>query len=272
MPFLNKINNDKVLLAGPWSGEFGWELFCWQGHIRWLSKQFDKTIIITRKGNEFLYEDFADDIFNVNAPSSQANMWLGKPNQKQLLQVLGNVRHTVHLKPTNIGFNPIPNNDFRASDRFLNQQTFVKYKSDTLDKSFDVILHPRNKEVGNIRNWTKEKFQKLVDLMVSDGLSVATIGTDEAFELNNVTDYRNIPIEDTVSLMNRTKLVVGQSSGPIHLASLCGTPHFVWSDESNRKRYKVYWNPHKTECHFYNNGGWNPKVNEMYDEIKRILS
>ena len=45
---------NNILLAGPWVGEFGWELFCWQAHIRWLSKQFDKTIVISRKGHKFL--------------------------------------------------------------------------------------------------------------------------------------------------------------------------------------------------------------------------
>ena len=31
----------KTLIAGPWVGEFGWELAAWQGYIRALSKNFD---------------------------------------------------------------------------------------------------------------------------------------------------------------------------------------------------------------------------------------
>ncbi len=36
---------EKLLLAGPWVGEFGWELFCWQGHLRRISKNYNKTIV-----------------------------------------------------------------------------------------------------------------------------------------------------------------------------------------------------------------------------------
>ena len=32
----------KRLIAGPWVGEFGWELFAWQGYIRALSRHLKK--------------------------------------------------------------------------------------------------------------------------------------------------------------------------------------------------------------------------------------
>lgn len=35
----------KTLLASHWVGEFGWELFGWQGHLRRISKEYDKTNI-----------------------------------------------------------------------------------------------------------------------------------------------------------------------------------------------------------------------------------
>ena len=36
----------KTLIAGPWVGEFGWELFAWHGYVRTLAKQYDRIIII----------------------------------------------------------------------------------------------------------------------------------------------------------------------------------------------------------------------------------
>ena len=50
----------KTLVAGPWLGEFGWELFGWQGYLRALSKKFDRTIIVAKGNTDFLYRDFAD--------------------------------------------------------------------------------------------------------------------------------------------------------------------------------------------------------------------
>jgi len=70
------MGNLNILLAGPWVGEFGWELFCWQGYIRKLSKNYNKTYIITRKGNEFLYEDFIDGYFNYDPIKNKIlNAW-----------------------------------------------------------------------------------------------------------------------------------------------------------------------------------------------------
>ena len=54
----------KTLIAGPWVGEFGWELFAWQGYLRALSRKFDKTIIISRTASKALYDDFADEFIS----------------------------------------------------------------------------------------------------------------------------------------------------------------------------------------------------------------
>ena len=48
------------LIVGPWVGEFGWELYAWQGYIRALSRNFEHTTIISRPGSEALYSDFCD--------------------------------------------------------------------------------------------------------------------------------------------------------------------------------------------------------------------
>lgn len=259
----------KLLLAGPWVGEFGWELFCWQAHIRKLSKNFDKTIIISRPGHFFLYEDFAGEFYEFKTSTSKANMWLGQINQNELKNLIEKINYNKHIKPINIGFGITNNNDFITSNIF-NQQEFIKYKSDSLNKKYDILIHPRNKSVGDKRNWSKQKWQNLVDFLKKK-YDIAIIGTNEAFNLDGVDDYRNISIKDTVALMNRCRLVVGQSSGPLHLASLSDTSHFVWSDKTNRKRYLKYWNPFNTKCYFYDNEGWNPKVDNIYNELKKIL-
>ena len=60
----------KILLAGPWVGEFGWELFCWQGFLRKLSKQYDKVITIEEQNlpggiGSIISEIIADNNINV---------------------------------------------------------------------------------------------------------------------------------------------------------------------------------------------------------------
>ena len=55
-----KKEKTNVLLAGPWVGEFGWELMCWHGYVRSLSKYYDKTVCVSTKHSKFLYDDFCD--------------------------------------------------------------------------------------------------------------------------------------------------------------------------------------------------------------------
>ena len=49
----------KRLIVGPYVGELGWELFCFQARIRELSKQFNETQVFCKKGHSILYSDFA---------------------------------------------------------------------------------------------------------------------------------------------------------------------------------------------------------------------
>jgi len=262
---MNNKTPNNILLAGPWVGEFGWELFCWQGYVRKLSKNYDKTIILSRSGHEFLYEDFADEFYSFDSATSKANMWLGEINEMSLNLLTRNIIYNHHIKPFNIGFG-INGNTTIIIDSAFNQQDFIKYQANTIDKEFDILVHARNKVVGSNRNWDFNKWQSLIDLLKKE-FKIGVIGTDEAFHLKGTEDLRNISITDLVSVMNRTELVIGQSSGPLHLASLCGTPHFVWSDITNKERYEKYWNPFNTEVIFYSKEGWNPNVNTLYDEI-----
>ena len=51
--------------------------------------------------------------------------------------------------------------------------------------------------------------------------------------------------------MQKTRVVIGQSSGPMHLASLCRVPHAVWGHHRLYQRYADTWNPHKTVMEYH---------------------
>lgn len=264
--FLNTTQN-KILFAGPWIGEFGWELFVWQGYIRNLAKEYEKVIVSSRLGHEFLYEDFMSEFIPIRVPENAlSDSWFCRGISSDFADKLATqTKYDVRIPGKNIGF-LYGSDGIALTEPDFYKQDFIKYKSNTIDKSFDVIIHPRNKNLGNNRNWDQAKWQNLINLLIKN-FTVATIGTHEAFKLENVEDMRNLSIRDTVSLMNRTKLVVGQSSGPMHLASLCGTPHLVWSTEHNRNRYFKYWNPFQTPVYFYSEMGWNPTPEFIFNKI-----
>lgn len=272
-------NNEKILLVGPWIGEFGWELFTWQGFVRRISRDYDKIIVVGKRGNKFLYEDFLNEYVPIDLPPDVlSDSWFCRDKNMRIIStdfvndMIKNIEYTERLNPATVcngmflmGGDGIA----RFNNNFINQD-FVKYKSNTINKNFDIVIHPRSKPLGVDRNWNKENWQELVNFL-KKRYTIAVVGNNEAFMLDDVVDYRNSPIEDTVSLFNRTKLVVGQSSGPLHLASLCGTRHLVWSEEYNRNRYIKYWNPFNTPVYFYSEMGWNPTPEFIYNKIIEIL-
>jgi len=262
----------KVLLAGPWVGELGWELFCWQGHIRKIAHQYDKVIVFCKTGHEVLYSDFTDSFITFDIPVHlSSDMWMceGVSIQKMIDEV--KELYTDKLLPFNTGISITNGNITVMKDMpFLNQK-FIRYRSDSLDQKFDLIFHPRNKRVGDDRNWGRDKWQQLVDAL-KQRFSIAVIGNHESFELDGTRSFRNIPLEQTISLMNRCRLVVGQSSGPIHLAALAGARHLVWSDEKNRNRFEKIWNPLKTKCIFFSEKRYDPTVGDIYGFIESEMT
>ena len=260
----------KVLLAGPWVGEFGWELFCWQAYVRKMSRRFDKTIVLGRPRNGIFYRDFANEYIEFDPESNNTEGWLcygGKPSES----LVKSIEHTHYLDGQfNIGIRYTEHGVMDLKGLFFNEQEFFKYHNDQGSHEFDIVLHGRNKKTGSDRNWEKNKWDDLADKL-KDKYRVACIGTSEAFTIKNTTDLRNIPGDELVYLMNNCKLVVGPSSGPMHFASLCGTPHLVWSTEYNRVRYERDWNPFKTEVLFYGKEGFDPKVDSIFNIISTYI-
>ena len=78
-----------------------------------------------------------------------------------------------------------------------------------------------------------------------------------------------------MNIIVSSKLIVGGSSGIMHLAALCGTDRIVWHGPGSfkggsvMKRYKEVWNPFnvKTEMIY---GSWKPKVEDIIETVRRI--
>lgn len=258
----------KVLLAGPWIGEFGWELFCWQGYVRKLSENYDKTIVIGRPTNGFLYADFADEFIPFDPESHKTDAWRcnGAKPHNHLIQ---SIQHNKWVNGQfDIGFRYGKPKGLLAKGG-IDFQKYHKYKSDATDKGYDIIFHCRNKSTGSERNWSKIQWEFLKDMLRD--YSIACIGNDEAFHIEGTDDLRNIDLSELVAIMNNSKIIVGPSSGPMHLASLSGLKHLVWSEEFNRARYETVWNPFNTDVIFFSDGGWNPDPREITKIIKENI-
>ena len=207
----------KTLFAGPFVGEFGWELFCWQGILRKYCEvsNFDKVIISSRKSTEFLYKDFYDE---------------------------------------HIEYEP----DVYEPDSFF-------------DTDIKILLHSRNTSGAggqtSIRNWDKNKFENVVSHF--SNIKFASIGTKQA--ANHIRGTKDLRDKNVVDYMASADLIIGPSSGPMHLASLCGLKQLAWGVENNINRYKYDWNPHNTETQYIVSENWNPDIKEVIENMEILL-
>lgn len=245
------------VFAGPWVGEFGWELFSWQGFLRYLAGQnkHEQFTVACREGHNYLYDDFATDFVNYDPKSGQTNMWMCEDwiyNYPEGYDLI--------IKPQ----------DCRKFNR-----EFIKYGKKT-KSSYDILVHARstNKYDTGYRNWGEDKWNEFSEAF-SDK-AIASIGThNDALHIDNTDDMRGLPLDELCNLMASSNVLAGPSSGPIHLGSLCGTPHVTWSPVlkdgimSNKERYEKEWNPHDTPVTFLDIG-WDPSVKAVESAVRKM--
>jgi hypothetical protein len=270
----NPDSPENTLFAGPWIGEFGWELFCWQGYLRARSREFDRVIIASRPAMAPLYADFCDEFIPYDSlgvgVSGYHNLghteWPDISERRAFREYLSG--------KFDIGYNR--HYPSRGSREFQNQE-FVKYGRKCADLSYDLVLHVRQtgKNHSAKRNgWEPDVWQLFLDaLLREEPLSVCCIGDPQnSGLLDGCTDLRGLPVDRVCDLLAGSRLLAGPSSGPMHLGSLCGCPHVVWSgDLWNRVKYEKYWNPFRTPVKYIEKKDWKPPVEQVVREVRNLL-
>jgi len=220
----------RSLFAGPYDYEFGHELFSFQGYIRKLSRGYEKTVVCSKKCMEFLYKDFVDEFVPLGNPDNRPQ--------------LGGAYKKVTMEDCRAAVSS-------GTGIFKYDQEFVQYGKQ-IDERYDVIVHARTKDMGGPMSINLEQeAYNILNKELSLNYRVAFIGSkSDAYCPAGALDLRGIEMSRLVDIIYSSKLVVGQSSGPIHLASLCTTPHLTWSGYRLRTyaRYAHHWNPFKTLC------------------------
>lgn len=267
-----------TLYAGPFVGEFGHELFAWQGRLRHLSKQYNQTIVACKAGQEYLYHDFASYL-TIDLSNLDAFKWRCQSFQTpSFSDVFG------HALPENATWlppnKPLIDYHWNQPETIWPEQSFFRY-GQNLDGppslEWDIAFHARSRSRNPERNWPPDRWEQLVDTLDEIGLNGYTIGgTDSAYVAGD--DMRGVSLQETCNLLARTALIVGPASGPIHLANLCGCAALTWYgtpyDERNHKRFLTDWNidpaaPNVLPLYVPD---WLPSAEEIADAVGMIFS
>lgn len=262
----------KNIIAGPWLGEFGWELMRWQGIFRKLSMDGWNVYMIARDGHQELYKDYVKQFipaesFGFNT-KGETDGWRINNEVPSLTM---DQRNTICPGAKYVS---------AAVCMQISKQEFIKYEPEYKLGAYDILIHARstNKVETKYRNWSEENWNTLCGKL---NLDTAFIGSEYGAYANcdYGDDLRGLDLKRLITIMCNSKLIIGPSSGPMHLASLCGTPHVYWTDTkywgscggTNRYRYEVSWNPLGTKSFGIDQFNWQPPVDVVHDEIIKAL-
>tara|TARA_R110000824_G_scaffold76640_1_gene194061 strand:- start:2508 stop:4211 length:1704 start_codon:yes stop_codon:yes gene_type:complete len=270
---------EKVFIAGPWVGEFGWELFAWQAYLRAMVPSYDKVICIARKNSQAIYEDFCDEFVEYNPSGGLADSFFMhdvKIDGALFFSLMKDKLNLAEIRPTwfpprRIGTPP----HTHFSEKFnINNLTlapeYVIFGNVNKMSKYDYVFHIRNRDLRKEDNWSMERWKELLNLLCKNGEKVACIGTaQESGWVEGTDDLRDIPLSQLFDTLRSSGYCFGSSSGPMHLAALCGCPHIVWSIDSNKERYTNTWNPHQTPVLFMSEYQWHPDAEYVFNEFAK---
>lgn len=278
------------LYAGPFCGEFGWELMTWQGHLRAIADQYDEVVVCCPPNHEALYTDFANAYVNYDPSTVKANMWHNEAHDDDALKffkamVAGDNEFRrngdgMWLTPADVWrpYLDIPKwNQLIA----IKPQKYIQFGDELAHIYCDIILHVRNRNDwdSGFRNWSYDHAKQFVDMLPN--ASITCIGTKEhALHIERTVDKRDIPLCELFHILRNSKVFVGPISGPTHLATLCGLPQVTWATKQEHKdRIERKWNPFNTPTSVFCSDdriwreriNWHPEVSEVVKEVERFL-
>ena len=253
----------------------------WQGIFRRLAKQGHRITMVARSGHEALYEDYVHEF----VPAVSLGMeefgptdgWRVNAREPQLpfMTRIGRFLGYRHMPPlTCMRLGVVVTGS---------EQSFIRYQQPSpVTSDRYVVIHARatDKSGSAERNWSASNWSQLVN-EIDPSVDVIAIGHPrQSICPEGAQDYRGVPLKDTIGVLSDAACVLGPSSGPMHLASLCGTPHVVWTNQdfwpssggTNRQRYERDWNPLHTKVVVIDDFDWQPPVQAILSAVHNLLS
>lgn len=251
----------KVAFAGPWIGEFGWEIMTWVPYLRKLSRDYDKMYISTFEGVEALYTGFHCEVeFVPHGYPERTDDWVGKYIPSGVTKLDKDLKYNF---PSDVDMIIGTIKTYKADGEY------VRYGSPVI-KDVSILFHARGVD-PQFKNWPLEKWK----VLAKEFPGAASIGS-ETDMIPTAKAYTGGDLATLMDLIASASVVIGQSSGVMHLALMCGTPVVVWGDdklmnfgESLETRYKETWNPFNTPVTWINcEKAWDPDPEQALEALK----
>jgi hypothetical protein len=226
----------------PWQGEFGWEVMSWAPCCRRDAVGHDEVVVTSFAGMAPLYADFATEFKCHDLPHRSLDYPKGFEHYHRpgaIFQRYGNREDAAYC--------------------------------------FDILLHSRGIARKNSINY--QRWSEVIEGLRKLPVTFAVIGSDQDQRIDPLaSDERGLELQKLMNLIARSNLVVGASSGVMHLAAACGTDLVVWGDAKTRyrqpleQRYKETWNPFGVKVGWIDAEFWQPEPGQIVEAVAKMLS
>lgn len=243
----------RVLVTGPYVGEIGWELMSWQARVRWVFTRgrYDRVIILGNSGKAAFYEGMPAEYREIDLSFLPGAAFEDRRlitasgetvSAERLRQCLTSqvdcavVEQVEHGHEVDVLWPAYSGKPWPCDSE---HQRFIRYERPVEDESAQpwVVLVPRTRAYWAVKNWPASHWNALADLLARRGVRTGVYPCEAG---------------TAIAMLSGCDLAIGQSTGGLHLAALCGCPTMVWSVQrclmweweiTNRQRYETWWNP-----------------------------
>jgi hypothetical protein len=267
-----KLRPGRNLFAGPFAGEFGYELMQWQGFIRARRRCYKQVHVLTYPGRDYLYEDCRVHYHDIDLKS--AGYWYGRLSPEE-------ARRMARKKAAEIGLTDYDIFDTSLLCTRYHKILFWRQEFRLLNepppdgRTRDVAFHFRAiKKSGpdQAKNYDPAGADKLAELCLEQGLSVICVGHPEyAYCAKGCEDGRRLDLRESVAVICSARLLAGENSGATHLANLCGRPTVLWANDQWRIDYSLRWNPFRVPIYTAANDTCQPEPDRVCRAIMTSL-
>jgi hypothetical protein len=268
-----KIFPAQNLFAGPFTGEFGFELMQWQGFVRARRASYQEVHVLTYPGRDYLYEGC--QVHHHDIDLKNAGYWYGRFGPAEMRQLAGAKAAEIGLKNYD-AFDPSLLCTRYHKIIFWKQQFRLMQESPLSEKPFDALFHFRAVEKAgpdNAKNYPREMADELIQRCIAKGLSVACYGHPSyAYCPPGCEDLRNADLRQTVAAISSARLAAGGASGGMHLANACGKPTIIWANGRGHVAFTLRWNPFRVPLYIMTTATWRPAPEDICRYIGECLA
>ena len=271
-----KASRKPLLVAGPYLGEFGYELMEWRPYALSIARRYKEARFISAPGREVLYRPYR--FIGHDADLRLAGYGFGTAGAASERRIAFEIAASQGMQKDDFDLLIPTSLTGRFGQRlFKPVWTSPQVTEVELGRAVrsDIVFHFRDiqKEGPDERiNLSPRSADLLVRACNSAGWTSACIG-DPRYAIcpAGCIDLRSHDLFVAVAAIKQSSLFVGQLSGPAHLAHLVGKPVVTWANGEHRFKIFPSWNPHGAGLLVVSTTTYDPAVPNVLAMIARIL-